>query len=123
MTSTFIRTRSATRPAANALGKASRPFKIVCGDTLALTPHMGWNSLNIKKDDPLLQYIKAGDYVYFVHSYYARSGGEETLAWTEYGEAIPAVVRSGNVIGFQFHPEKSSDTGASLLKALKEVIS
>ncbi len=85
-------------------------------------PHMGWNDLTVVKADPLLKYISDGDYVYFVHSYYAKSDGLETLAMAQYGETIPAVVRQGNVIGFQFHPEKSSSVGANLLKALGEII-
>lgn len=100
---------------------------LIPGDVVKLKqmpkiPHMGWNSLDLKRADPLLKYIRSGDYVYFVHSYYARSDGEEILATAEYGETIPAIVRRGNVIGFQFHPEKSSDTGVRLLQALKEVI-
>lgn len=98
------------------------PGEVVRLEGMPKIPHMGWNSLQIKREDPLVKYLTPGDYVYFVHSYYARSGGEEILAWTEYGEQIPAIVRRGNVIGFQFHPEKSSDTGVSLLNALKEVI-
>ncbi len=100
---------------------------LIPGDVVKLKqmpkiPHMGWNSLDLKRADPLLKYIRSGDYVYFVHSYYARSDGEEILATAEYGETIPAIVRRGNVIGFQFHPEKCSDTGVRLLQALKEVI-
>ncbi|MCD6435051.1 MAG: imidazole glycerol phosphate synthase subunit HisH [Clostridiales bacterium] len=85
-------------------------------------PHMGWNNLKIKKDDELFKYIKEDQYVYFVHSYYAESSKEEMIAYTEYGETIPAIVRKGNVIGFQFHPEKSGEVGANLLKALGEIV-
>lgn len=85
-------------------------------------PHMGWNNLLKTKEDPLTKYIDNGDYVYFVHSYYAVSQGEETIAITQYGEDIPAIVRKENIIGFQFHPEKSSLVGINLIKALKEVI-
>ena len=70
----------------------------------------------------MTKYIDNGDYVYFVHSYYAVSQGEETIAITQYGEDIPAIVRKENIIGFQFHPEKSSQVGINLIKALKEVI-
>lgn len=85
-------------------------------------PHMGWNNLLKTKEDPLTKYIDNGDYVYFVHSYYAVSQGEETIAITQYGEDIPAIARKENIIGFQFHPEKSSLVGINLIKALKEVI-
>lgn len=85
-------------------------------------PHMGWNSLIKSKADDLTKYIVHGDYVYFVHSYYADTKGDEILAIAKYGEDIPAIVRKDNIIGFQFHPEKSSQVGINLIKALKEVI-
>ena len=80
-------------------------------------PHMGWNNLTVEKKDPLTKYLSSEDYVYFVHSYYAKSSNKEILAYSEYGEKIPAIVRKNNVIGFQFHPEKSGEVGAMLLKA------
>ena len=100
---------------------------IIPGNIVKLTqekkvPHMGWNNLVIEREDPLVKYTKTGDYVYFVHSFYAQSKGTETLAYTMYGEKIPAIVRQGNVIGFQFHPEKSSKVGANIFKALGEII-
>ena len=98
------------------------PGEVVKLEKMPKVPHMGWNSLVVEKKDPLMKYTSTGDYVYFVHSYYARSKGEEVLAYTEYGEKIPAVVRMGNVMGFQFHPEKSSQAGALLIKALGEII-
>ncbi len=100
---------------------------ILKGDVVYLdidlkVPHMGWNSLDIKRNDPLVKYIDEGDQVYFVHSYYVKSSGEEWLATTEYGVTIPAIVRQGHVIATQFHPEKSGMVGANLLKAYLEVI-
>lgn len=86
-------------------------------------PHMGWNELTKASDDQLLKDIESGDHVYFVHSYYAESSGEEIVAYTDYGNKIPAIVRSGNVIGFQFHPEKSGGIGEQLIRNLKEVVS
>ena len=77
-------------------------------------PHMGWNTLENLKCDPLLEGISAGEHVYFVHGYGAAPGAA-TLAQTEYGGALAAVVRSGNFCGTQFHPERSGDTGARLL--------
>lgn len=85
-------------------------------------PHMGWNKLTLEKEDPLTKYIASGDHVYFVHSYYAKSEGDEIIAYSLYGDKIPAIVRKGNIIGFQFHPEKSAEVGANLLKALGELI-
>ena len=78
-------------------------------------PHMGWNQLVVKAPDPLLEGIVAGDYVYFVHSY-AAPPSRVTLATTEYGEELSAVVRSGNFWGAQFHPERSGSIGARLLE-------
>ena len=98
------------------------PGEIVKLVEMPKVPHMGWNNLTVEKEDPLTKHTSTGDFVYFVHSYYARSSGEETLAYTEYGEMIPSIVRKGNVIGFQFHPEKSSEVGARLIKALGEII-
>ena len=77
-------------------------------------PHMGWNQLAPLKDDPILEGIAANDYVYFVHSY-AVPVSAITLASTDYGIAVSAVVRKGNFWGAQFHPERSAGTGARLL--------
>ncbi len=86
-------------------------------------PHMGWNDLKFEKDsDPVLRKIKEGEYVYFVHSYYADSDGSEIAAYAEYGTKIPAIVRQGNIYGMQFHPEKSGDTGERLLEAYRDMV-
>jgi glutamine amidotransferase len=67
--------------------------------------------------------IKDGEYVYFVHSYYLKPKDEdEVVFWTEYGVKVPAVIRKDNIIGMQFHPEKSGKTGLKLLKNIKEMI-
>ncbi len=84
-------------------------------------PHMGWNKLNLAKADPIFKYTQPGDYMYFVHSFYARNCVENTLAFAEYGVAVPAIVKSGNVYGMQFHPEKSGAKGLALLKAFSEI--
>ncbi len=96
--------------------------QVVYLDVDLKVPHMGWNALNMKKQDPLIQYIDEGDQVYFVHSYYVQSSGEEWVATTEYGVTIPAIVRKNNVVATQFHPEKSGIVGANLLKGYQEVI-
>ena len=81
-------------------------------------PHMGWNSLDIvKPDDPLMQSVCPGDYVYYVHSYYAEGCGEALVATSRYGVDVAGVVRRGNVCGTQFHPEKSGEVGLSILAA------
>lgn len=84
-------------------------------------PHMGWNKLNFAKADPIFKYVEPGDYMYFVHSFYARNCVENTLAFAEYGVAVPAIVKNGNVYGMQFHPEKSGAKGLALLKAFSEI--
>jgi glutamine amidotransferase len=86
-------------------------------------PHMGWNSLRFaKKDDPILKYISEGDYVYYVHSYYADSDNKELLAYSEYEINIPGIVKNNNIYGIQFHPEKSGIVGHKILQAYKELI-
>ena len=81
-------------------------------------PHIGWNALNFKKkDSKLFKNINDGDYVYFVHSYYATGCDESVNATAEYGANLTASVESGNVYGCQFHPEKSGSVGLNILKA------
>lgn len=84
-------------------------------------PHMGWNSLEFVRDDPVLKYIKDGDDVYFVHSYYANTL-IHTLAKTNHGVEIPAIIKQGNVYATQFHPEKSGEVGLRLLKGYGELL-
>lgn len=80
-------------------------------------PHMGWNSLNIKKMSPILNGTTQGSFVYFVHSYYVSSICAENLnAACNYGVEIPAVISSNNVFGMQFHPEKSGEIGINMLR-------
>lgn len=85
-------------------------------------PHMGWNKLQFKKEDPILKYVTEGESVYFVHSYYIKSNGSEHITTSEYEIDVPGIVRYGNVYGMQFHPEKSGETGLNLLKAFGELI-
>ena len=84
-------------------------------------PHIGWNSLNIKKQSELLKYVSEGDHVYFVHSYYGTNCAENTVATTDYGAELTAIVERGNVYGTQFHPEKSGDVGMRILRAFCEI--
>ena len=91
-------------------------------DKTLKVPHMGWNSLQIVKDDPLFKYFQDGEYVYYVHSFYARDCAATTLGTSRYGNvAVTGAVRCGNVWGTQFHPEKSGDAGLRLLKAFAEL--
>ena len=84
-------------------------------------PHIGWNASRIVRDDPLFKYVRDGEYVYYVHSFYGRDCAESTLATSEYGLTVTGVVRRGLVWGTQFHPEKSGDTGLRLLRAFGEL--
>jgi imidazole glycerol-phosphate synthase subunit HisH len=78
-------------------------------------PHMGWNTLGMRRPDPLLDGLGIDDHVYFVHSF-AVPAGPPTLATTDYGGPISAVVRRANFYGVQFHPERSSAAGARILR-------
>ena len=81
-------------------------------------PHMGWNALNITKPDgKLFRNTKEGDYVYFVHSYFATGCEDSLAAQTEYGKWLTAAVEKDNIFGCQFHPEKSGEVGLNILRA------
>ncbi len=80
-------------------------------------PHMGWNSLSVKKDARLYQGVPDQSYVYFVHSYYLQAKDKNIVAaTTHYGTLIDASVEQGNVFACQFHPEKSGEVGLAILK-------
>lgn len=90
--------------------------KILPSDTSLKVPHMGWNELVIDRAHPVLDGVKTGDHAYFVHSYQMRMlTPEHRLAHVDYGGTITAVVGQGNMLGFQFHPEKSADTGLQMI--------
>ena len=85
-------------------------------------PHIGWNALAIRKPDhPLMKYTESGDCVYFVHSFYAADCADSVIATAEYGIDVTAAVAKGNVMGCQFHPEKSGTVGLGILKAFCEL--
>lgn len=84
-------------------------------------PHMGWNRLEIVRDDPIFRYFDNDEWVYYVHSYHAKCRPENILGVSEYGVAVTGLVRSGSVYGSQFHPEKSGNAGLRLLKAFSEI--
>ena len=85
-------------------------------------PHIGWNALAIRKPDhPLMKYTESGDCVYFVHSFYAADCADSVIATAEYGIDVTAAVAKGNVMGCQFHPEKSGTVGLGILKAFCEM--
>ena len=81
-------------------------------------PHIGWNSLHlVRPENPLMANTREGDFVYFVHSFYAKGCGDALVAGAEYGVTVPGAVARGNVYGCQFHPEKSGEAGLRILRA------
>lgn len=86
-------------------------------------PHIGWNSVSLCAQSPLLQGIRDGDFFYFAHSYYVRPEGREVITGTAgYGMDFPAVVGKDNIYGIQFHPEKSGRSGLKIFANLKEMV-
>ncbi|MGE5314110.1 MAG: imidazole glycerol phosphate synthase subunit HisH [Acidobacteriota bacterium] len=78
-------------------------------------PHIGWNQIDIRREAPLLRDVKDHGFVYFVHSYYAQPEEDVTLCTTDYAFPYASVVQKDRIIGIQFHPEKSQETGLRLL--------
>lgn len=98
-------------------------LKILDGEVVLLPknkvkiPHMGWNNLQIKRDSKLLKGVKDNSWVYFVHSYRtAPKDRKLVVATSDYGVSVPAVIERDNLIGVQFHPEKSGEVGAVMLR-------
>jgi glutamine amidotransferase len=86
-------------------------------------PHMGWNTLNIVKQNELFDGVKEGSYVYFVHSLYPAPVDKTIVCTqTEYGVTFTSAIASKNVYGTQFHPEKSGDIGLKILKNFAKVV-
>lgn len=103
-------------------------LKILGGDVVMLpkgrvkVPHMGWNNLKIKGKSKFLKGIKDDSWVYFVHSYRAAPADKKiVVATSEYGTSVPAVVEKGNLIGVQFHPEKSGEVGSTMIRNFIEM--
>ncbi|MBR4071206.1 MAG: imidazole glycerol phosphate synthase subunit HisH [Clostridia bacterium] len=95
------------------------PLADVVGDLKV--PHIGWNSLSLKKESKLYKYVNQGDFVYFVHSFYGAECSESISAIAEYGVEVTASVERDNVYGTQFHPEKSGEVGLNILRAFCEM--
>ena len=103
---------------------AVRPLADDLQDPALKVPHIGWNRLDLvpgREDDPLFRYTRPGEYVYYVHSFYATGCSDYTLATSEYSLPVTGAVRNGLVYGTQFHPEKSGDTGLRMLRAFAEL--
>lgn len=84
-------------------------------------PHIGWNELDLPKENALFKYINEKDRVYFVHSFFATDCDESVIATTEYGITLTAAVAKDNVLGTQFHPEKSGNVGLNILRGFCEI--
>lgn len=85
-------------------------------------PQIGWNSLTFHGGrHPVFKNVEEGAFVYFVHSYYGDADPDQLAATCDYGKTVTAAVTEGNVIGCQFHPEKSGEVGLSILKAFCEL--
>lgn len=98
-----------------------RPISDVIPRDLKI-PHIGWNALHFKGEKhPVFRYLKEGDFVYFVHSYYGAECADSVIATAEYGAELTAAVANKNVCGCQFHPEKSGNVGLNILRAFCEM--
>lgn len=97
------------------LGVVSGDIKLFPKSPELVFPHMGWNKLSIHNNSRLLNNITSGDYVYFVHSYFAAIN-DNTVATTQYGENFTAAVEKNNFYGVQFHPERSGEVGEQILR-------
>ena len=90
--------------------------RIVPSDTSLKVPHMGWNDLVVTGAHPVLDGVATGDHAYFVHSWQMRvDDARDRLAHVDYGGEVTAIVARGNVVGTQFHPEKSQRAGLRLI--------
>ncbi len=102
------------------LSGSVRPIQEVIGKGLKI-PHIGWNALHLTQPDcPLFAHVREGEHVYFVHSFHAVGCSDSLAATTEYGANLTAAVWKSNVMGCQFHPEKSGQAGLAILKAFCE---
>lgn len=95
------------------------PMEGYLPETLKI-PHIGWNALHFTREHRLFRYLKEGDCVYFVHSFFASDCEESVIATAEYGRPLTAAAAAGNVMGCQFHPEKSGRVGLEILRAFCE---
>ena len=90
-------------------------LKKILGENIKL-PHVGWNSIDIKQQHPILQNINSGSDFYFTHSFcFKNKFSNNCIATTNYGEEFTAIVAKDNIVGTQFHPEKSGKSGLKLL--------
>lgn len=91
--------------------------KITPRDKALKIPHMGWNDLRVNGDHPFVRGVNSGEHAYFVHSYAMRCANEnEVQSTVDYGCNITAIIAKDNIMGTQFHPEKSQETGMKLIR-------
>jgi glutamine amidotransferase len=102
-------------PGLGVLGGRCRRLNVPPGDSRLKIPHVGWNSLDRKRDASIVEDIPHGAQVYFTHSYVAPLTAD-TVAATEHGETFASIVQRGQIAGVQFHPEKSGDAGLQILR-------
>lgn len=115
--------KSEESPDADGLGIFNGTIsKIPSGSGLKI-PHIGWNSLDMKKNSVLFKGIEKNPYVYFVHSYFLNAEDKSIVsAQTEYGVKIDAAIEKDNIFATQFHPEKSGDTGLKILRNFADLV-
>ncbi|BDX05763.1 imidazole glycerol phosphate synthase subunit HisH [Planctobacterium marinum] len=113
-------TRQSEEGHAQCLGMVDTQVGLMRSESLTL-PHMGWNQVQVERDNPLFYNIDNGSWFYFVHGYCVPVGNH-TLASCEYSQPFSASINNNNFYGVQFHPERSSDAGAQLIKNFIEQI-
>ena len=97
------------------LGGDREAHGTVQGETRIKVPHVGWNSVDIRRDSPIADNLPGGVQMYFTHSFAAPVTGD-TVAVTDHGGSFAAIVQRGHIVGVQFHPEKSGDAGLQVLR-------
>lgn len=109
-------------------GEVSRGLSLIEGDVVKLprgvkTPHIGWNTISIVKENEILDGVEDGSFMYFVHSYVSRPKEAGVIvSITDYGAIFPSVVARGNIYATQFHPEKSGVKGLRILKNFVDAV-
>lgn len=111
-------------------GKEREGLGLLTGEVRKMTshnvkiPHIGWNNLEVNKEDDLLKGLKKDSFVYYVHSYCAYDyNNEDLVSYSQYGDIkVPGLFRHKNIMGAQFHPEKSGEIGLSILRNFKEML-
>lgn len=104
-------------PGVDGLGIFKGSIVTIPKDNGLKVPHIGWNSVSLKQTDGIFEGLRDNSYFYFVHSYYLKDADEDVVAGTtEYGVPIQCAVQQGRVCATQFHPEKSSEAGLTILR-------